>query len=213
MRPSRDRRHRFPCRRNPACCASPGRRHVRGIWRQSGSRPRRSAGPRGGSSSSTPPRGAKHSRVNAAKFRGPDFLSLTASRRMMRTSSSIERLCSAARTRRRVFTSSSRLRIVMLAMSHVPYCDHGSVKLAHDCSASNTTAPASCPRLRRRTTATTVDADQTERKTAHDFAQCAHELAEAHYREAETMRVVLYNLSAHKPAAPEVRDAETQHTP
>ena len=47
----------------------------------------------------------------------------------------------------------------------------------------------------------------------HDLAPCTHELAEAHYREAETMRVVLYNLSAHKPAAPEVRDAETQHTP
>ena len=41
----------------------------------------------------------------------------------------------------------------------------------------------------------------SERKTAHDFARCMYELAQAHYREAETIRVVLDNLSAHKPAA------------
>ena len=41
----------------------------------------------------------------------------------------------------------------------------------------------------------------TERKTAHDFAQYMYELAEVHYREAETLRVVLDNLSAHKPSA------------
>ena len=41
----------------------------------------------------------------------------------------------------------------------------------------------------------------TERKTAHDFAQCMYELAEVHYRDAETVRVVLDNLSAHKPSA------------
>ena len=41
----------------------------------------------------------------------------------------------------------------------------------------------------------------TERKTAHDFARCMHELVEVHYRDAETVRVVLDNLSAHKPAA------------
>ena len=41
----------------------------------------------------------------------------------------------------------------------------------------------------------------TERKTAHDFARCIHELVEEHYRDAETVRVVLDNLSAHKPAA------------
>ena len=40
----------------------------------------------------------------------------------------------------------------------------------------------------------------TERKTAHDFAHCVHELVEVHYRDAETVRVVLDNLSAHKPA-------------
>ena len=41
----------------------------------------------------------------------------------------------------------------------------------------------------------------TERKTAHDFAWCMYELAQVHYRDAETIRVVLDNLSAHKPAA------------
>ena len=41
----------------------------------------------------------------------------------------------------------------------------------------------------------------TERKTAHDFARCMYELAQVHYREAETVRVVLDNLSAHNPAA------------
>ena len=41
----------------------------------------------------------------------------------------------------------------------------------------------------------------TERKTAHDFGQCMYELAPVHYREADTIRVVLDNLSAHKPAA------------
>jgi hypothetical protein len=41
----------------------------------------------------------------------------------------------------------------------------------------------------------------TEQKTALDFAQCMHELATVHYPEASTIRVVLDNLSAHKPAA------------
>ena len=41
----------------------------------------------------------------------------------------------------------------------------------------------------------------TERKTAHDFAHCMHELAMVHYPDAETVRVVLDNLSSHKPAA------------
>ena len=41
----------------------------------------------------------------------------------------------------------------------------------------------------------------TERKTAHDFAYCMHELATVHYPDAETVRVVLDNLSSHKPAA------------
>ena len=41
----------------------------------------------------------------------------------------------------------------------------------------------------------------TERKTTHDFAYCMHELATVHYPDAETVRVVLDNLSSHKPAA------------
>ena len=41
----------------------------------------------------------------------------------------------------------------------------------------------------------------TERKTAHDFARCMHELVEVHYRDAETVRVVLDTLSAHNPAS------------
>ena len=40
----------------------------------------------------------------------------------------------------------------------------------------------------------------TER-TAHDFAHCMYELATVHYPDAETVRVVLDNLSSHKPAA------------
>ncbi len=47
----------------------------------------------------------------------------------------------------------------------------------------------------------------TERKTAHDFARCMYELAQVHYREAETVRVVLDNLSAHKPAGGEAAQA------
>ena len=41
----------------------------------------------------------------------------------------------------------------------------------------------------------------TQRKTARDFAHCMYELAEVHDRDAEMVRVVLDNLSAHKPAA------------
>ncbi len=41
----------------------------------------------------------------------------------------------------------------------------------------------------------------TEHRTALDFAVCMHELAMVHYRDADTIRVVLDNLSAHKPAA------------
>lgn len=41
----------------------------------------------------------------------------------------------------------------------------------------------------------------TERRTALDFAQCMHDLVMTHYPCAETVRVVLDNLSAHKPSA------------
>ena len=37
----------------------------------------------------------------------------------------------------------------------------------------------------------------TECKTALDFAQCIYELAEVHYRDAETVREVLDSLSRH----------------
>jgi len=41
----------------------------------------------------------------------------------------------------------------------------------------------------------------TRRRTALDFAQCMHDLAMVHYPLAHTVRVVLDNLSAHKPSA------------
>lgn len=41
----------------------------------------------------------------------------------------------------------------------------------------------------------------TEHKTAQDFAHCMYELATVHYPDAETIRMVLDNLSSHKPAA------------
>jgi len=41
----------------------------------------------------------------------------------------------------------------------------------------------------------------TARKTALDFAECMRELVEVHYPNANTIRVVLDNLSSHKPAA------------
>ena len=76
--------------------------------------PARAAARAGGSSRSTPPSGAIRARMASARLREPG-LRPTASPRISRASSSIERALPAARTRRRVFTSSSRLRIVMLA--------------------------------------------------------------------------------------------------
>ena len=70
---------------------------------------------RGGMSSSTPPKGANRARMACARLVG-DAASVSAARKIARASSSIERPCSAAWTRRRCFMSSSRLRIVMLAM-------------------------------------------------------------------------------------------------
>ena len=72
------------------------------------------AGSRGGNSRSTPPSGAIRARIAAARLRARG-LCTTASRRISRASSSMDRPLPAARTRNRVFTSSSRLRIVMLA--------------------------------------------------------------------------------------------------
>ena len=53
-------------------------------------------GSRRGISSSTPPKGAKRTRIACARFSGPALRS-TASHRITRTSSSIERPCPAAR--------------------------------------------------------------------------------------------------------------------
>lgn len=41
----------------------------------------------------------------------------------------------------------------------------------------------------------------TQRRTALDFAECMYDLAMVHYPHADTVRVVLDNLSAHKPSA------------
>ncbi|MGI9336737.1 MAG: IS630 family transposase [Gammaproteobacteria bacterium] len=43
--------------------------------------------------------------------------------------------------------------------------------------------------------------DVTARRTALDFAACMHDLAFVHYPNAETIRVVMDNLSTHKPGA------------
>lgn len=70
---------------------------------------------RGGSSRSTLLMAANRSPIARPRFFGV-LGSATAWRRISRASSSIDRPCSAARTRNRRFTSSSRLRIVMLAV-------------------------------------------------------------------------------------------------
>lgn len=41
----------------------------------------------------------------------------------------------------------------------------------------------------------------TERRTAHDFARCMHDLVDIHYPQAQRIRLVLDNLSTHTPAA------------
>src|SRR5258708_2721745 len=41
----------------------------------------------------------------------------------------------------------------------------------------------------------------TDRRTSRDFAECMRDLVDKHYPEAETIRVVMDNLSTHKPAA------------
>ncbi|EJE54333.1 hypothetical protein PMI14_00839 [Acidovorax sp. CF316] len=41
----------------------------------------------------------------------------------------------------------------------------------------------------------------TERRTAHDFAQCMRDLVDIHYPQAQRIRLVLDNLSTHTPAA------------
>lgn len=41
----------------------------------------------------------------------------------------------------------------------------------------------------------------TERRTNIDFAECMRELVDVHYPNAASIRVVLDNLSTHKPAS------------
>ena len=41
----------------------------------------------------------------------------------------------------------------------------------------------------------------TARRTTQDFAECMHDLVEAHFSEAKKIRVVLDNLNTHTPAA------------
>src|SRR5262249_23594841 len=64
----------------------------------------------------------------------------------------------------------------------------------------------------------------TDRRTARDFATCMRELSDVHFPKAETIRVVLDNLSTHSPSAlyqtfpaPEarriLRRLEFHHTP
>src|SRR5690606_22643462 len=75
-------------------------------------------GSRTGNSNSIPPDRSTRARMALTRA-APELASgevLNATRKMFRASSSIERPCRAARTRRRAFTSSSRFRIVMLAM-------------------------------------------------------------------------------------------------
>ena len=97
-------RRRYPHRHAP--------RRYRTAGCEGGSRP----GSRGSNSRSTPLDGPKCARMMLARSCEAG-LRPTASRRISRASSSMERPFPAARVRNRVFTSSSRLRIVMLAMS------------------------------------------------------------------------------------------------
>jgi len=54
---------------------------------------------------------------------------------MCRTSSSIDRPCCAARTRSRLLSASSRLRIVMLAMAHARAIAIDAITVIIDCVA------------------------------------------------------------------------------
>lgn len=71
-------------------------------------------GSRAGNSRSARAAGATRARMAAVRSRGVSASTMTR-RRMSRASSSMERPCSAAHTRRRCLISSSRLRMVLLA--------------------------------------------------------------------------------------------------
>jgi hypothetical protein len=73
-------------------------------------------GSRGAISRSTPPKGSNRLRIASARFKGRFGSSARAEVRTRRASSSIDLPWRAARTRSRAFTTSSRRRIVMLAI-------------------------------------------------------------------------------------------------
>ncbi|MCE2493117.1 MAG: hypothetical protein J4F40_10995 [Alphaproteobacteria bacterium] len=88
---------------------------------------------RGGNSNSTPPKGLNSSWIAVPRPFSGTACRPTASRRISRTPSSMERPFPAARLRSRIFTSSSRLRIVMLAMSRRSVStSNGSLRSAGD---------------------------------------------------------------------------------
>ena len=79
-------------------------------------------GSRGGSSSSIPLKGSTWARM-AAYSEAPESPSTRwakAARRMLHAASSIDRPCCAARIRRHAFRSSSRFRMVMVAVDRTP---------------------------------------------------------------------------------------------
>jgi len=78
-------------------------------------------GARSGTSRSMSPKGTNRSWIAWPRLTGLDRCPTTC-RKIWRASSSIDRPCSAARTRRRRFSASSRLRIVMLAKVPSVFC-------------------------------------------------------------------------------------------
>ena len=74
-------------------------------------------GSRGGRIRSIPPSAWKRARMDAARLRVVGVSSDSTVRRIVRASSSIERLWCAARMRNRIFVCSSRFLIVMLAIT------------------------------------------------------------------------------------------------
>ena len=114
--PHRDSRGLAPCASAQTRRWGAAARTCRGFESKDGGSP---PGSRGGSTRSTPLAGPKCERMMLVRFRELG-LRPTTSPRIRRASSSMERPLSAARTRRRVLTSSSRLRIVMVAIRPRP---------------------------------------------------------------------------------------------
>src|SRR5579863_3501265 len=97
-------------------------------------------GSRGGISKSTPPNGSIRRRIASNRFAGLPAFCASALRKICRASSSIERPCRAARTRNLRLSVSSRLRIVMLAITQTSAVI--DVNVGFDC-APGKSAPAS----------------------------------------------------------------------